>query len=41
MIPHQELLILKIACKFIVKLDLSLRPYLVYHYIPRDTGCNN
>ena len=38
MLPHQEFLILKIAYQLIVKLDLSLRPNLVFHYIPLDTG---
>ena len=36
MLAHQEFLILKIAKKPIVKLDLSLKPYLVFHYIPLD-----
>ena len=40
MSPHQEFLILKIAYMLIVKLDLSLRPNLVFHYIPWKQDVN-
>ena len=36
MLPHQKFLILKIAKKLIVKLELSLRPNLVFYYITLD-----